>query len=206
MKSAATILIPLLLSGCGGSVIDLEVERIRERPGRSLAPATDERQRLGLDRMNGPSPEATATASLAVSLPEGFALGQPEPERFRHLVVQGPDGILGWATILAGGSDLAGNLARWHRVLGLPPPRPDEAFALPPFRLLDSPGHLVDRSGSWRDVSGETTIDDARLLAAWTRTGERVVTFLVVGPAAAIRANEAAIRELLGSLRWASTP
>lgn len=190
----------LLLAGCGGAERTHRIGPPRVVPGElklEVPPAV----RHGF-AMQAPDPAASAQASLAYDLPQGWVAGAPGG--MRMLSFTAPGGIDVSVTSLGGaGGGLAANLDRWREQLGLAPLTPAELAALPRRTVLGSDDAVaIDFRGAWR--GGGQEIAQARMLGIVVTQPGGTLFVKAVGAATAVDAQVRAFDAFVASLRPAT--
>lgn len=202
-----------LLASCGDDAAPRKILDVRERRAPSPPPVAglDTASRLGL----GADPHAgvpgmegafgaggggITQAKFAWDLPVGWVPLPPMPAVEAGFGVGGdPDARM---TLSLAGGDLADNVNRWRRQMGLGPASDVEIEDLPRRSVLGQEAVLVDLEGSFQGMRGQT-LADARMLGLVVARSGQSVFLKLLGPAAVVEAERERFFAFAESLRSA---
>jgi hypothetical protein len=151
--------------------------------------------------------EAPPAAPLAWTTPAGWQQSHGNALRLASFLA--PGGVdVSLVTLPAGGGGAQGNLDRWRQQMGLPGLTQAEFAALPRRTAAGRDDAIVlDVQG--RYTGGEQPLEDARLLGlvgTLGTDGATAVFVKLVGPRAAVAAQQAAFDAFVASLRASDAP
>ncbi len=141
---------------------------------------------------------ANETFGLAWTAPEGWRLGARKSMR---LVTYHAGEAECYVTVLGGdGGGVVANANRWRQQMGSQPYGREDFGKLERIQMLGGEAVLVEASGRYRGMKGES-VDDAVLLGAIRIPRQGAIFVKMIGPRAAIDAARADFRSFCRSLR-----
>jgi hypothetical protein len=205
---AALLGVTLLVGGCG----EAETSPVTITESRVMAEHDQRLGRSNQERFGGPMPAAQELppGAEAVAATGGFAYQLPAEWRelpaapMRAVNLQVPGGAECYLSVTLGGAQaIRSNLDRWRGQLGLPP-LSDEAFAaLPQQQMLGDQALLMEAEGAFRGMGAAEVQDDYAVHGLILARGEEVITLKLVGPAAVVAEQQAALLAFAASLEAA---
>ncbi len=184
----------LLLPGCDKPA---EVTVDDQRP----ATMRDENLKLGAtsnERFGASAaPAAADSPVVATTTPEGW---QAQPaSAFRLLNYRFGSGGEAWVSVSAG--DVLSNVNRWLGQFSKPPLDAAGVAALEKVPLLGGEGVWVEARGEYLPGMGQPAKPGQALAGLIVQRGARIVTVKMVGPAAEVEAQKAALRQYAAGLQ-----
>lgn len=160
--------------------------------------------------MAAPAADAAPATAAGGPQPGGFRYQLPDdwrelpPSPMRSVNLQVPGGAECYLSVTIGGEQaIRGNLDRWRGQLGLPP-LSDEAFAaLPRHQMLGGEALLLEAEGEFRGMGAAEAQADYALHGLILARGPEVITIKLVGPAAVVAQQHAALLDFAASLEVA---
>jgi hypothetical protein len=160
----------------------------------------------GLGRMSAPfaarrsvAPEPDAgRLPFTYRLPEGWK-ERPPKDRISIAAFQPEDGSVD-VTITAAGGELAANVARWRRQVGLPPATEED------FRKDCRPIDVAGISAQYVDLTGPESAGRERILAVVLERQDVTWFFKMKGPAERVAKQKAAFDDFVASIRFTGSP
>lgn len=192
---AALLLVPILVA-CGGDSEVIEIDRVREQ-GRVVAldKTIEDRFFVSGQSSQEATPESVIADLLKWQAPEGWQ--ELPAKQFRAINLKVGE-VECYVSVLTGGG-VAGNLNRWRGQVGQPPLTAAELEKLARIRIFGSEGHFLDASGTYKSMLGGTK-SEYRLRAVYAQFPKFAMSVKMVGPDAAVLAQDAAFREFCASL------
>ncbi len=197
----------LLLAACGGSSEPIEITDVRELDPENTFEqpviAESDKQRFprltaGGEDMAGGGESSDASTTLDWVVPDGWT--EVPATRFRDINLRFGEQSEGECYMTRGmQGDLAGNVNRWRKQVGLEALTAEEIAELPTLSLFGRPATVVSVDGPYTGM-GSKPISDARLHGAILSVGGATVTVKMVGPKSLVAENEGKFDEFCASL------